>query len=94
APIIYVIGGPKDIAYPNAMDDFKRIENVPVVIINLDVGHGGTYAQPHGGAFSGPTISWLKWQLKGDEEAALMFKGGKCGLCNDPEWEIETKNIN
>jgi hypothetical protein len=94
APIIYVIGGEKDIAYPNAMDDFKRIENVPVAIINLDVGHGGTYAQPHGGAFSDPTIAWLKWQLKGDEEAAFMFKGDKCGLCMDKEWEIETKNIN
>ena len=92
--IIYVIGGPKDIAYPNAMDDFKRIEKVPVVIINFDVGHGGTYAQPHGGTFSVATIAWLKWQLNGDEEAALMFKGKKCGLCVDPEWEIETKNIN
>ena len=94
APIIYVIGGEKDIAYPNAMDDFKRIEKVPVVIINFDVGHGGTYAQPHGGAFSDPTIAWLKWQLDGDEEAALMFKGEKCGLCIDAEWKIETKNIN
>jgi dienelactone hydrolase len=94
APIIYVIGGEKDIAYPNAMDDFKRIEKVPVAIINLDVGHGGTYAQPHGGAFSEPTIAWLNWHLNGDEEAALMFKGEKCGLCMDTEWKIETKNIN
>ena len=93
APIIYIIGGEKDIAYPNAMDDFKRIKKIPVVIINLDVGHGGTYAQPHGGAFSGPTIAWLKWQLNGDEEAALMFRGDDCGLCKDTEWKIETKNI-
>ena len=94
APAIYVIGGEKDIAYPNAMNDFKRIEKVPVAIINLDVGHGGTYAQPHGGAFSEPTIAWLNWQLNGDEEAAFMFKGEKCGLCMDTEWKIETKNIN
>ena len=94
APILYVIGGPKDIAYPNAMDDFKRINKLPVAIINLDVGHGGTYAQPHGGAFSNPTIAWLKWQLNGDSKAALMFKGDKCGLCTDKNWKIETKNIN
>jgi hypothetical protein len=93
APIIYIIGGQKDIAYPNAMDDFSRIEKVPVVMINRDVGHGGTYAQPHGGAFSDAAIAWLKWQLNGDEEAALMFKGEKCGFCRDPEWKIETKNI-
>jgi hypothetical protein len=93
APIIYIIGGEKDIAYPNAMDDFNRIEKVPVVMINRDVGHGGTYAQPHGGAFSDAAIAWLKWQLNGDEEAALMFNGEKCGFCRDPEWKIETKNI-
>ena len=93
-PIIYIIGGEKDIAYANAMDDFKRIEKLPVAIINLDVGHGGTYAQPHGGAFSNPTIAWLKWQLDGDSKAALVFKGDDCGLCTDKEWKIETKNIN
>ena len=93
APIIYIIGGEKDIAYANAMDDFSRIEKVPVIMINRDVGHGGTYAQPHGGAFSDAAIAWLKWQLNGDEEAALMFKGEKCGFCMDPEWKVETKNI-
>jgi len=93
APIIYIIGGEKDIAYPNAMDDFARIEKVPVIIINRDVGHGGTYAEPHGGAFSDPAIAWLKWQLNGDTTASSMFNGEKCGLCTDPEWKIETKNI-
>ena len=93
APIIYIIGGQKDIAYLNAMDDFSRIEKVPVVMINRDVGHGGTYAEPHGGAFSDAAIAWLKWQLYGDAEAALMFMGEKCGFCMDPLWKIETKNI-
>jgi hypothetical protein len=93
SPIIYIIGGEKDIAYPNAMDDFSRIEKVPVVMINRDVGHGGTYAEPHGGAFSDAAIAWLKWQLSGDAEAALMFRGKDCGLCRDPKWKIETKNI-
>lgn len=78
---------------PQNLDDFKRIERVPVIIINFDVGHGGTYAQPHGGAFSDPTIAWLKWQLNGDSKASLMFKGDECGLCTDKEWGIETKNI-
>ena len=93
APIIYIIGGPKDIAYPNAMDDFALIEKVPVIMINRDVGHGGTYAEPHGGAFSDAAIAWLKWQLNGDAEAALMFRGEDCGFCRDPEWKIEVKNI-
>ena len=92
-PIIYIIGGQKDIAYANAMDDFSRIEKAPVVMINRDVGHGGTYAEPHGGAFSDAAIAWLKWQLSDDTEAALMFRGEDCGFCRDPQWKIETKNI-
>ena len=92
-PILYVIGGTSDGAYPNAMDDFSRIEKVPAVMLNMDVGHGGTYQERHGGAFSIPVIAWLKWQLNGDPAAALMFKGKDCGLCKDPKWKIETENF-
>src|SRR5690606_627762 len=42
-PVAYVIGGPEDIAYPNAADDFERIAHVPVMLANLPVGHGGTF---------------------------------------------------
>src|SRR6185295_11808816 len=31
-PTIYILGGPKDIAYENGMDDFKRITHVPAAI--------------------------------------------------------------
>lgn len=51
------------------------------------------YLSQNGGAFSDPTIAWLNWQFNGDEEAASMSKGEKCGLCMDIEWKIETKNI-
>ena len=42
--VLYVLGGPTDIAYPNGMDDFARISTVPVFKANLDVGHGGSQA--------------------------------------------------
>lgn len=48
-PVLYVMGGPSDIAYANAMDDFARVNHVPIIMTNLDVGHAGTYAKPHGG---------------------------------------------
>ena len=48
-PIIYILGGPSDIAYANGMDDFKRIDSVPVFVANLDVGHGGTDMDANGG---------------------------------------------
>ena len=51
-PIIYILGGPTDIAYENGMDDFHRIAHVPAFAANFPVGHGGTYREPHGGEFT------------------------------------------
>ena len=79
-PVIYILGGETDIAYLNGMDDFHRLTKVPAFAANYPVGHGGTYSQPHGGEFTVPAIAWLKWQLKGDKEAARMFQGEACGL--------------
>lgn len=88
-PIMYMLGGETDIAYQNGMDDFKRIEHVPACAINFPVGHGGTYREAHGGEFRFPAIAWLNWQLKGDKEAAKMFKGADCGLLQRKGWTIE-----
>ncbi len=74
-PIIYVLGGPRDIAYPNGMDDFSRIKNAPAVVINTDVTHRGTYNDPNGGRAAQAVVAWLDWQLRGDQEAAKWFIG-------------------
>ncbi|WP_163321717.1 poly(ethylene terephthalate) hydrolase family protein [Draconibacterium mangrovi] len=91
-PTLYLLGGETDIAYNNGMDDYKRINHVPVYVANLDVGHGGTYREPHGGEFAKVATAWYRWQMKGDEEASKMFVGDDCGLCNDDEWKFESKN--
>ena len=91
--IIYVLGGSTDIAYANGMDDFKRLEHVPAAVANLDVGHGGTFLQPNGGAAASVAVSWLDWQLRGDKAAAARFVGEHCGLCQDHSWTLERKNF-
>jgi hypothetical protein len=92
-PILYILGGPKDIAYANGMDDFKQIDTVPVMVANLDVGHGGTFMEPNGGLEASVAVSWLDWQLKGNTQAAQRFVGPDCGLCKDPVWQVERKRI-
>ena len=87
--ILYMLGGESDIAYGNGMDDFKRIEHVPACATNLPVGHGGTYAQPHGGEYSIVALAWLDWQLKGDKKASKMFVGKNCDLLKRKDWSIE-----
>jgi len=93
SPTLYLLGGEKDIAYSNGMDDFNRIDHLPVFVANMDVGHGGTYRQPHGGEFAKVATAWFKWQLKNDEEAGKMFTGDPCGLSLNPEWKTDKKNM-
>jgi len=92
-PVIYILGGPTDIAYPNGMDDFKRIAQVPVAVANLPVGHGGTFNEPNGGAAASVAVSWLDWQLRGDTASAKRFVGEDCGLCQDARWSYERKQF-
>jgi hypothetical protein len=92
-PVIYIEGGPKDIAYENGMDDFKRITTVPAAIANLPVGHGGTFNEPNGGAAASVAVSWLNWQLRRDEQSAKRFVGEDCGLCKDAQWSLERKQF-
>lgn len=104
--IAYLTGGEYDIASKNAADDFSIIENVQVIHANYDfseivketgykgVGHyPATYREPNGGDFGKAGVAWLEWQLKGDEEAAKMFKGQNPGLLNNKHWTLVKKNI-
>lgn len=92
-PTLYLLGGKSDIAYGNGMDDFARINHVPVFVGNLDVGHGGTYGKPYGGEFARVATAWYKWQLKGDQEAGKLFTGTTPGLAQSPGWVVEKKNM-
>jgi len=92
-PVIYILGGPPDIAYSNGMDDFERIAHVPAAVANLPVGHGGTFQEPNGGAAASVAVSWLDWQLRGDAGAARRFVGDDCGLCRDASWTLQRKNF-
>jgi dienelactone hydrolase len=92
-PILYIQGGPTDIAYANGMDDFKRIAHVPAAIANLPVGHGGTFNEANGGAAASVAVSWLNWQLRGDAQSAKRFVGDDCGLCRDTQWSLLRKQL-
>ncbi|PWW66726.1 poly(ethylene terephthalate) hydrolase family protein [Actinokineospora spheciospongiae] len=93
APIAYFIGGPSDIAHPNAMDDWRRLPaGLPAFMGNLDVGHFGTFSEPNGGEFGRVGGHWLKWQLKGDLTSRAQFVGTDCGLCAS-DWDVLRKNL-
>ncbi len=85
---LYVLGGPTDIAHANGSDDFGRITRIPAALVDVPVGHGGTYMQPHGGIAAEVVTAWLDWRLKGDARASRRFAGADCGWCRDPRVTI------
>lgn len=94
APIIYILGGPTDVAYANGMDDYSRVSGVPVVVANdRSAGHNGTFIEDNGGRGAQVAVKWLDWQLKGDKRAADTFVGRNCALCRNPAWTIESKGF-
>ncbi|UVO54373.1 hypothetical protein [Sphingomonas sp. SUN039] len=92
-PVAYFIGGPTDIAYPNAADDAGRIAHVPLFYANRAVGHGGTFQLANGGDWARMGVAWLDWQLKRDARAARWFVGKSCGLCTAKDWTIVRKQF-
>ena len=94
APVLYLIGGPRDLAYPGAARDFAAISSVPVVMLNEDVGHyPGTYREPNGGDFATAAVAWLDWRLRGSASARRMFVGAHCGFCQSAKWRVQVKNM-
>ncbi len=93
APILYISGGPTDQAQPNAILDFAAIADVPVFHGDIDTGHGGTYRELRGGEYAQVMGDWLDWRLKDDVEAGKTFSGPDCGLCVDPRWTVQRKNL-
>jgi putative CocE/NonD family hydrolase len=93
APMLYMTGGPSDIAHENAADDVERITRLPVFFGSLPVGHGGTFSQPDGGEWARVTTRWLDWQLKSDADASWDFAGTDCRLCVDERWTVIRKNL-
>ena len=92
-PVLYLDGGPEDIAYANGLDDYNRIGHVPVFWVNTPTGHGGTYHEPMGGKNASIVVDWLEWQLRGNRMAARTFTGANCRLCTDSGATIEAKNL-
>jgi hypothetical protein len=91
-PILYLVGS-NDMALEPAKADFEFLTKVPIVVAIRDgMGHGEP-DEPNGGAYGVLSSAWLKWQLKGDKEAARMFNGKDCGACKDSKWDVMKKNI-
>lgn len=92
-PMFYLIGGPADVAFPNAQKDFDRIKDVPVVMMNTLDGHSGTYYEKSGGSYCVAVLKWLDWQFKGDVSKAAFFLDDNYLKYQYPDWKVVRKNF-
>lgn len=94
-PVAWLNGGPSDIAYSNAQDDYERVpDSVPSVFGAYgDVGHMAMFTDPAiEREIIGVAADWLDATLYDNAEARSQFVGSSCGLCSGTEWEMESKN--
>lgn len=91
-PVLYIVGGTDDVAYPNAQKDYNRINNVPVCLANHpSSGHSGTYKEEYGGDYGRMLLCWLDWQLRNKKEKAGIFLNGD--IKEFQGWQMKAKNF-
>ena len=95
SPIAFIYGdAAHDIAHAASESNVGTLDKVPVFGGWQDgMTHIGTYGAPDGGFFGKVAVAWLDWRLKGDAQAARMFKGRDCTLCQAPSWHVTKKGI-
>ena len=70
-PIIYMTGGPSDVAYGNAQVDFETVKKQVVWADLTTAGHyGSTYWEKYGGQYGKIAVKWMDWHLKGYKQNA------------------------
>jgi len=96
-PVLFVEGGPSDIAYDGGVEGYAAIAmlNMPVLWLSKDLGHGGDLSQARGGDFTKIDLAWLNWWLKGDETATGkgLLVGASCPYCSNAAWEYKSMHL-
>ena len=96
-PVLFVEGGPSDIAYDGAVEGYDTISmlDVPVLWFSKDIGHGGDLTSARGGDFTKLNLAWLNWWLKGDTTATGkgLLVGAGCTYCSNSAWEVKSAHV-
>ena len=96
-PVLFVEGGPDDIAYDGAAQGYAAIAKlkVPVLWFSKALGHGGDLSGARGGDFTKINLAWLNWWLKDDQTVTgkALLVGASCPYCSNAAWEHKSMNI-
>jgi len=97
-PVLIILGGESDIAYPNGQGDYKNLSpktNIPVMLFSKNINHGGDLGARNGGDFTKIHLSWLNWWTKNDTSTTGKGRlvGAGCTYCSDSAWEVKSANL-
>lgn len=91
-PVLLINGHERDFQMGASRATFDAIGHVPAFYgARHGAGHTATLRHKGGGEFANVAVSWLRWQFKGDQQAAKLFVGDRCGLCTNPDWDTASK---
>jgi dienelactone hydrolase len=93
-PVLLLNGHDRDFMMGPSKATFDALNDVPVFYgARHGAGHSSTIYHPGGGEFANVATNWLRWKLKNDSSAGGMFKGKRCGLCTNANWDVAAKRL-
>lgn len=93
-PVLLINGHERDFLMASSLATFEAIDKLPAFYgARHNAGHTATVDHPGGGEFANVASNWIRWQLKGDKEAARMFVGDNCSLCTNDNWDTRAKRL-
>ncbi|SED09678.1 Alpha/beta hydrolase family protein [Amycolatopsis tolypomycina] len=100
-PVLFVDGGPADVAYENSGANYDLVTVPAVRATNPAAGHTGfVYGQRDGNPDPSVReeavrvlVDWFDFTLNGNRTARGSFLGAGCGLCATPGWTVTSKNF-
>ena len=93
-PVLLVNGHEPDFMMANSKATFEAIKTLPTFYgARHNAGHTATVLHPGGGEYANVASNWVRWQFKGNKQAAAMFVGAKCGLCTNSNWDTASKGL-
>lgn len=93
-PIAWIMGGPGDIAYTGFQAGWAMPLTVPMFQAQHPylVHHLGWSSQESQLEFAEIAIYWLDLTFSGNKRAGAYLLGTPCGICDNPNWTVESRN--
>jgi hypothetical protein len=93
-PVLLINGHERDFLMASSRATYDAIDKLPAFYgARHGAGHTATVDHPGGGEWANVASSWLRWQFKGDKQAAKMFVGKDCSLCTNSTWDTASKRL-